>query len=285
MYLIYDTETTGLPKNWKAPLSDSDNWPRMVQISWQIHDIKGDLIEVKNFIIKPENYTIPYAVVKVHGITTERAQKQGVDLAFVLQEFNKALSQSKFVVGHNISFDNNIIGAEFIRKNISTPLFDKDILDTKDDGTDFCQLPGGRGGGFKYPKLVELHEKLFGAKFAEAHNAAADVEATARCFLEMIRREIISINNLQITKEELQNFQKNNPAPIEPIGLNTQAYSDNNFEEETPTLLPKKEAKSTNNKSLLQDVSFSHLHLHTQYSLLDGAAEISDIAAKAKKTK
>ena len=283
MYLIYDTETTGLPKNWKAPLSDSDNWPRMVQISWQIHDIKGDLVEVKNFIIKPENYTIPYAVVKVHGISTERAQKQGVDLAFVLEEFNKALAQSKFVVGHNISFDNNIIGAEFIRKNISTELFDKAILDTKDDGTDFCQLPGGRGGGFKYPKLEELHEKLFGSKFAEAHNAAADVEATARCFLEMIRREIISLDKLQISSEELQAFQQHNPAPIQPIGLNTKPYSDSDFEEETPTLLPKKEAESTNNTAALQDVYFSHLHLHTQYSLLDGAAEISAIAAKAKK--
>ena len=51
MYLVYDTETTGLPKNWNAPITDSDNWPRMVQISWQVHDIKGDLVEVKNYII------------------------------------------------------------------------------------------------------------------------------------------------------------------------------------------------------------------------------------------
>lgn len=116
MFLIYDTETTGLPKDYNAPLTDSENWPRMVQISWQLHDELGKLIEVKNYIVKPEGYEIPYAVVKVHGITTERAMKQGVELNMVLEEFNKALQNTKYVVGHNIEFDNNIIGAEFHRK-------------------------------------------------------------------------------------------------------------------------------------------------------------------------
>ena len=285
MYLVYDTETTGLPKNWNAPITDSDNWPRMVQISWQIHDIKGDLIEVKNYIIKPENYTIPYAVVKVHGITTERAQKQGVALSFVLEEFNKALELSQFVVGHNISFDNNIIGAEFHRKGIDTKLSEIKIIDTKDDGTDYCQLPGGRGGKFKWPKLGELHKKLFGAEFAEAHNAAADVEATARCFLEMIRLKIIPIKKLNISDDALKAFLEHNPNPIKPIGLNTQPYSPDDLEGDEisesstiQTLEPKKES----NISHLDNVGFTHLHLHTQYSLLDGASEIGEIAAKAK---
>ena len=44
MYLVFDTETTGLPKKWNAPLSDSENWPRCVQLAWQLHDSKGILI-------------------------------------------------------------------------------------------------------------------------------------------------------------------------------------------------------------------------------------------------
>ncbi len=44
MYLIFDTETTGLPRRWDAPLTDSDNWPRAVQIAWQLHDEWGALI-------------------------------------------------------------------------------------------------------------------------------------------------------------------------------------------------------------------------------------------------
>ena len=59
MYLVFDTETTGLPLNFKAPLTDFNNWPRMVQIAWQIHDIRGELIEVKNYIINLTDLQIP----------------------------------------------------------------------------------------------------------------------------------------------------------------------------------------------------------------------------------
>ena len=34
MYLFFDTETTGLPRNWKAPVTHLNNWPRMIQIAW-----------------------------------------------------------------------------------------------------------------------------------------------------------------------------------------------------------------------------------------------------------
>ena len=54
MYLIFDTETTGLPRNWDAPLSDSENWPRCVQIAWQLHAPDGRMISHEDFIIKPD---------------------------------------------------------------------------------------------------------------------------------------------------------------------------------------------------------------------------------------
>jgi DNA polymerase-3 subunit alpha len=284
MFLIYDTETTGLPKDYNAPLTDSDNWPRMVQISWQLHDELGNLSEVKNYIIKPEGYEIPYAVVKVHGITTERALAQGVELSKVLNEFNQALRKSKFVVGHNIEFDNNIIGAEFHRKNIHTPLFERKTLDTKNESTDFCALPGGKGGKFKWPKLEELHEILFKEKFDMAHNAAADVEATARCFLELIRINVIEANKLNFSEEQSLNFRKNNPQPIRAIGLNTQPYDPNDLgedsiiaESETATII------ADSSELNLSEIKFTHLHLHTQYSILDGATPIPGIAKKAVK--
>ncbi len=71
MYLIYDTETTGLPKNFSAPVSDSENWPRLVQVAWQLHNDMGELIEVKNFIVRPDGFTIPYNAEKIHGISTK----------------------------------------------------------------------------------------------------------------------------------------------------------------------------------------------------------------------
>lgn len=58
MYIIFDTETTGLPRDYNAPMSDVDNWPRLVQIAWQLHDAKGKLLSNHNYIIRPEGFTI-----------------------------------------------------------------------------------------------------------------------------------------------------------------------------------------------------------------------------------
>ena len=59
MFLIFDTETTGLPKDWNAPITDLDNWPRVVQLAWQIHDSEGKLIEVQDYIVYPDGFDIP----------------------------------------------------------------------------------------------------------------------------------------------------------------------------------------------------------------------------------
>ena len=109
MYLIFDTETTGLPKNWKAPITDTDNWPRCVQIAWQLHDEMGELIEDQNYLIKPDDYEIPYESQKIHGISTELAIKEGASLREVLEKFNSSIKKSSFVIGHNIDFDINAV--------------------------------------------------------------------------------------------------------------------------------------------------------------------------------
>ena len=70
MFLTFDTETTGLPKNFNAPVSESENWPRLVQLAWQLNDNNGRLISVNSHIIKPDSYSIPYNSEKIHGIST-----------------------------------------------------------------------------------------------------------------------------------------------------------------------------------------------------------------------
>ena len=115
MILVYDTETTGLPRDWNAPLTDSENWPRLVQLAWQLHTPDGKLVSRGNRIVRPDGFTIPYNAAKVHGITTERAAEVGLPLADVMEEFGRDLDRAEHVMGHNIEFDVNIIGAEWIR--------------------------------------------------------------------------------------------------------------------------------------------------------------------------
>src|SRR5690606_3080699 len=135
-------------------------------------------------------------------------------------KFEQALQQAKYIVGQNVGFDLNIMGAEYLRENRSNPLQDFPVLDTCTEKTaDLCKLPGGRYGRFKLPTLTELHEILFNEPFAEAHNATADVEATTRCFLELIRKEVFTKEELDVPADYFRNFSEANPQPIKLIGL------------------------------------------------------------------
>lgn len=189
MYLFFDTETTGLPKNWKAPVTDLANWPRMIQLAYLLAGAEGNKLAGGDFIIKPEGFSIPEEAARIHGITTERALKEGRDLLPVLKEFQEALGQARYVVAHNISFDEKIMGAEFLRNGLPDTLPAKTRICTMHSSTQYCAIPGPYGP--KWPKLEELHRKLFQTGFEAAHNAAADVSATIKCFWELKRLGVI----------------------------------------------------------------------------------------------
>lgn len=190
-YLFFDTETTGLPLNWNAPTTDTSNWPRIVQIAWQIHTDDGTEISSHNFIIKPEGFTIPESSSDIHGITQEKAELEGVTIQDVLQEFQSHVEKADFLVAHNISFDEKVVGAEFLRNNMPDSLPLKRRVCTKEIATDFCAIPNPGRSNFKWPKLSELHEKLFGVDFQDSHNALADVSATAKCFFALKEQGIV----------------------------------------------------------------------------------------------
>jgi len=280
MYLIFDTETTGLPKNWKAPITDTDNWPRCVQIAWQLHDEIGELIEDQNYLIKPDNFEIPYESQKIHGISTELAFEDGKSLDEVLEKFNQSLEKSSFVIGHNVNFDINVIGCEFYRQQQKNSLSSKKLLDTcTEDTALLCELPGGRGGKYKLPTLIELHEFLFDASFKEAHNATADVEATARCFLELIRIKRFNEDQLGVTNDYFETYLSNNPRKIQQAGIkhvNLKKKSEK-LKESLNTHVDLKTDIKKEIFSELDDIEFVHLHNHTQFSVLQSTMSITDL--------
>lgn len=276
MYLIFDTETTGLPKRWNAPITDTDNWPRCVQIAWQLHDELGKLIEHQDYLIKPEGYNIPFDAERIHGISTELALKEGVDLDFALEQFNIALSKAKFVVGHNVSFDLNVMGCEFHRQSLPTDLNEKPLLDTcTEDTATLLKLPGGRGGRFKLPTLGELYHFMFGADFKEAHNATADVEATTRAFLELLRKEFFSLEKLDAPADYFRRFKERNPTTIQLIGLkqiNLKAASDSIRQQLDKEFT--KQQTEVQEQSVAITGNYVHLHNHTQFSVLQSTISI-----------
>jgi len=266
MYLIFDTETTGLPHNKTAPITDLENWPRLVQIAWQLHHASGKLLSQHNYLIKPEGFDIPFKAEQIHGISTKRALEEGNDLKLVINTFVEDLSKTSLLVGHNIEFDINIIGAEFIRQKVDTEQFLKlTKLDTGLSSTEFCQLQGGVGGKLKMPTLLELHKKLFNRDFGDAHDASYDVAATARSYFGLIKQKVI---------------KPFDATPVEEIEYEEPNLDAANFARREK----EKDAgySLTESKTLLTDKPFVHLHVHSQFSVLQATPDIKSIVSKAK---
>jgi len=283
MFLIFDTETTGLPRNYNAPITDTSNWPRVVQLAWQVHDEFGQLIEQKDFLIRPRGFNIPIEAEGIHGISTELANIGGDELEDVLLLFKKALQKAKFIVGHNLKFDVNVLGCEFCRIGEETPLT-LPILDTCTEKTaELCRLPGGPYGKFKLPTLIQLHDFLFKVQFSEAHNATADVEATTRCFLELIRQGNYTLEQMSQGAGFYEEYRKLNPSPIQSIGLKHV-----NLKLESSKLLEATKLKVSEKKSSkieipeqLKDIPFAHLHNHSKFTILQSTSEVQKLVEKA----
>ncbi len=188
-YIVFDTETTGKPNNYNSPVSDSGNWPRLVQICWIEYDINQNKINEQDFIIKPNGYVIPLSATQIHKISHADALQKGVDLESTLKKFIEKVEKADVLIGHNLAFDINIIGAELYRLKIRNPLNAKKKICTMVATTDYCGIRNAYG--FKYPTLQELHIKLFNTSFENSHNAYDDTRATAKCFWELKEKQII----------------------------------------------------------------------------------------------
>jgi len=190
LLFFFDTETTGLPRRWDAPLRDLDNWPRMVQLAWLLCDDAGNELAHASRIIRPQGYVIPAEAARVHGITTERALAEGIALAEAVEEALPQIEKAAFAVAHNISFDEKILGAECLRLGRPAPFLKKPLRCTMKESTPYCAIPGMYG--FKYPNLTELHRKLFNKAFQDAHDALADVRACKSAYYELRARGVMA---------------------------------------------------------------------------------------------
>jgi len=178
-YLFFDTETTGLPRDYHLPATDTDNWPHLVQLAWVLSE-EGKIIEQAEHIIKPRDFIIPDNAARVHGIDTAKALREGQEIEVALKRFLEVVNNEDIIlVAHNLHFDKHIIGAELVRLELSTRLWQLDSHCTMVSQTKFFG---------KYPKLADLYFHLFAKNFANAHSALADTMACHDCFFELKTR-------------------------------------------------------------------------------------------------
>lgn len=200
-YLFFDTETTGLPDDENEPASNIDNWPRLVQLAWILTDENGECLSSNSEIIQPEGFSIPIEAVGVHGITTEKALNKGEPLKKVIDSFLRDVRVAKYLVGHNVSFDQNVVGAELHRLGIKDEVSTAHSICTMKETVDLCaikkywdddDIPELYGeeidDEYDYPSLRDLYWELFEDEFDDAHDAMADTTACMKCFFELKKR-------------------------------------------------------------------------------------------------
>lgn len=189
MFLVLDTETTGLPTRRNASYTELSVWPRIVTISWALFRSRTECLSHRHHIVRPVGFRIPVEASRIHGVTHAKADREGQPLASVLAALQSEISQCRptSLVCHNVAFDRPIVLAEFLRAGMSPSVLESlSTYCTMETTTDFCAIPGY--SGFKFPTLRKLYSKLFGRSMDGAHNAAHDVLACAECFFELNAR-------------------------------------------------------------------------------------------------
>jgi DNA polymerase III epsilon subunit-like protein len=194
-FLVFDTETSGLPRGWNAPTDDVDNWPRLVQVGCVVCDTRFHPKRRYQAIVRPEGFEIEPGAARVHGITTKKALKHGVPVGEVLEAFDAELQNCATAIAHNLEFDEAVMTCEFIRAGIPHH-FDENIgrYCTMRGTTPLCRLTPKVRGEYKWPTLSELHGLCTGKPHANAHDALSDVEAVIRCLRFMSKKKIISLS-------------------------------------------------------------------------------------------
>ena len=200
--LFFDTETTGLPKDFNAPIEEVENWPRLVQLGWVIYSKKEELISRKERIVFPEGFLIPEQAINIHGITTEQAKSTGIDIQYLLKEFKKDVDDCDLIIAHNLEFDEKIIDSEFIRLEEKPILRTKQKLCTMKESVDYCSV---NAINTKWPSLEELYYRLFDKlpRDGSLHSALKDAEIVSKCFYQLKLDNIINLDRF-VDLEQLQ---------------------------------------------------------------------------------
>ncbi|MGI4874105.1 MAG: 3'-5' exonuclease [Janthinobacterium lividum] len=181
--LFVDTETSGLPTDWRRPYAEPGAWPHVAQIAWLVYTAAGELVRTENHYIRPSDYDLTPASMQVHGLTLAFLHEHGKGRREVMQLLHDDLLKYKpLVVGHFIELDYHMMGVSFHRAGLSNPLPGLPTFCTMRLTERFWQPMRQQ-----YLRLADLYQRQFGRAMLRQHDALADAEATAQCFFELER--------------------------------------------------------------------------------------------------
>lgn len=193
---VFDTETTWFI-NKKDPNLESQ--PKIVQFSgilWELNNWEFIELERIDQYINP-GIKIPFETSKIHhiyDIDVINAPK----INEVIDKILYFINTPDVIVWHNVEFDADMLKLELKRIDREHDYRPKNVYCSMKNTVEFCAIMWDRDR-LKYPKLGELHKKLFWDYFTWAHNAIVDVENTLKCFLELHKKWIVQIEEKKET--------------------------------------------------------------------------------------
>ena len=200
----------------------------------------------------------------------------GEKIQTVLDNFIKDLSSAKFIVGHNLNFDINVVSSELYRLGIENELLNKNILDTCTENTaNIWKLPGGKSGNLSSQHLWKLM-KTFSIKSLKMHTILLQIyNYFLNLFDKLCNPTLIDDLYLKVSTKfssKVPNFKV--------VHLNLKEES-KKLKEQNQTLHADGENLGTTD--LKSD--YVHLHNNSQFSVLQSTIKISDIVKKTAEFK
>lgn len=189
-FLLFDTSANGQPANYQASARDTSNWPRLLHLSWQLMNEKGQLLDQRDDLIKPHGFSINEKMAERHQINATESADKGIPVKEAIEHFMAAVREADMVFAHNLSLNTGVVTAEADRHDVIERLSSSESYCLMQETTYYCGIMGKRGN-LKWPSLPELHKKIFGRSFNNAGRADADVTALGRCFIVLYKTKVL----------------------------------------------------------------------------------------------
>lgn len=183
-YLFIDINATGRYRR-SLPII-----PRLVQLGWIITDTNYNIKKSANHIVKPEDFKIPKEAAMFHGITTEIAERKGLPLEIVMEEFYNSIHPI-FDNITLIAYDDNIVAdvlaneSRLLRRRSSghgfiIPFDQINHIALRKIASNIISPPYKKHS--HYPLLSEIYEYFFHKPIMTNNDAYEDANVILECY-------------------------------------------------------------------------------------------------------
>jgi len=186
--LFIDAETTGFIEKTEIVKHSHADGPHLLQVSWIITNLNGDIISQNDFLVKPTNFSLPEDLFEMHNNKFQKAKQIGKSKEYILRGLQEALKQSNAIIGHNVIFDTEILQLEFDRLGIKSCLDEKLTCCTMMIGSSIFN-----NTGYRFPSLTDLSIKLLNKELIKRNNSIENVQTIMNCFWKLRDIGVIKI--------------------------------------------------------------------------------------------